>query len=109
MTAKDEAKQLDSVTDRVMDRESMSASKATEAMSALASKRDETDPNVILDSIQVSKEDVDLIVNELEVTEDIATKTLRQVLSQGLVPEGESAVGEALRRLIVSPYNSSTV
>eukprot|EP00557_Chaetoceros_sp_GSL56_P002526 CAMPEP_0176493700 /NCGR_PEP_ID=MMETSP0200_2-20121128/9687_1 /TAXON_ID=947934 /ORGANISM="Chaetoceros sp., Strain GSL56" /LENGTH=107 /DNA_ID=CAMNT_0017891377 /DNA_START=115 /DNA_END=435 /DNA_ORIENTATION=+ len=103
MTAADEAKQLDSVTDRVMDQESMSASKATEAMSALASKRNKDDQDVLLDSIQVSKEDVDLIVAELEVTDEMATKALKEVMSQGLVSEGQSAVGEALRKLIVTP------
>lgn len=103
MTAADEAKQLDSVTDRVMDQESMSASKATEAMSALASKRNKDDQDVLLDSIQVSKEDVDLIVAELEVTDEMATKALKEVMSQGLVNEGQSAVGEALRKLIVTP------
>ena len=106
MTTKDEAKQLDSVTDRVIDRESMSASKATEAMSTLASKRNETDQDVLLDTIHVSKEDVDLIVHELEVTEDVATKALKEVISRGLAvaEEGKSAVGEAIRKLIVSPY-----
>jgi NACalpha-BTF3-like transcription factor len=108
MTAADEAKQLDSVTDRVMDQESMSASKATEAMSALASKRNKDDQDVLLDNIQVSREDVDLIVSELEVTEEVATKALKEVLSQGLVGEGQSAVGEALRKLVVSPSTIST-
>jgi hypothetical protein len=104
MTAADEAKQLDSVTDRVMDQESMSASKATEAMSALASKRNKDDQDASLDNVQVSKEDVELIVTELEVTEEMAKRALKEVTSQRLVKEGQSAVGEALRKLIVSPH-----
>lgn len=96
--AADEAKQLDSVTDRIADRESMDANKATAAMSNLTKDDEQED----LSSIQVSKDDIDLLVKELEVTEDIASKALKEVVAQGLVSEGKSVAEEALRRLVTS-------
>mmetsp|Transcript_9840 Transcript_9840/g.15222 ORF Transcript_9840/g.15222 Transcript_9840/m.15222 type:complete len:99 (-) Transcript_9840:1057-1353(-) len=97
MTAAEEAKQLDSVTDVVQEKE-LDASKAQEAMSALSSSGLERTANS-LDHIQVSKEDVELIVSTLEVTDEIATKTLRQVYVD---QDGKHNVAEALRRLVTS-------
>ena len=74
--AENEAKQLDSVTDRQEEKD-FDESKAAEAMSALTSAADtkagESDGN----TVKVSKEDVAVIVKELEVTEDEAKAALR--------------------------------
>ena len=81
MTKQDEAKQLDSVTDVVQEKE-LDASKAQEAMSALAtSAASVKDLNAA--ALTVSKEDVAFIVDQLEVTEDVATKMLRDVSDGG--------------------------
>lgn len=105
MTAKDEAKQLDSVTDRVTEQESLDASKATAAMASLVTSADgganATDTKTMA-SIKVSKEDVKLIVEELEIDDSNAEKAIKEVIMEGIVAEGQSAVGEALRRLVVS-------
>lgn len=103
MTAEEEAKQLDSVTDVVHEKE-FDASKAQEAMTALS-----TAPQVgsganssvgVKKAISVSKEDVAVIVTELEVTEDVAEKALREATEE--VGEGKSPLASALRRLVVS-------
>jgi len=93
----DEAKQLDMVTDRVQEKE-LDASKAQEAMSALVAGGPKA--NDALSQIQVSQEDVQLIVGELEVTEAVAERALREV-SSGVV-EGQAVVVAALRRLVTS-------
>ncbi len=102
MTAKDEAKQLDSVTDRVQENETLDSSKAKSAMAALtSSSSDAIAEQKKLAKIKISKEDVDLIVDELEITEDVASKTLREVIAQG-IEEGKTPLGEALRKLITT-------
>jgi hypothetical protein len=93
----DEAKQLDMVTDRVQEKE-LDASKAQEAMSALVSGGAKA--NDALSQIQVSKEDVDLIVNELEVTEAVAERALREVAAQAV--DEQPLVVAALRKLVAS-------
>mmetsp|Transcript_6181 Transcript_6181/g.9375 ORF Transcript_6181/g.9375 Transcript_6181/m.9375 type:complete len:104 (+) Transcript_6181:84-395(+) len=100
MAAIDEAKQLDSVTDRFEDNEACDNSKATAAMSSLMSKEQLNNDKYDLASIEVSKEDVELIVDQLEVTDELATKALKEVLGLGLVVGDKTAVGEALRRLV---------
>eukprot|EP00552_Chaetoceros_brevis_P003813 CAMPEP_0197736134 /NCGR_PEP_ID=MMETSP1435-20131217/1455_1 /TAXON_ID=426625 /ORGANISM="Chaetoceros brevis, Strain CCMP164" /LENGTH=106 /DNA_ID=CAMNT_0043324175 /DNA_START=9 /DNA_END=329 /DNA_ORIENTATION=- len=69
-----------------------------------------------LAAIEVSKEDIDVLVEELEISEDVADKALREVLFEGggivtvTVTDGggegagagASPLGEALRRLIRS-------
>lgn len=103
MAAKDEAKQLDSVTDRVQENETMDSSKAKSAMAALTSGSSSgISDHKKLAKIKVSKEDVDIIVNELEVGDDVAERTLREVIFEGVVEEGKSPLGEALRRLLVA-------
>ena len=96
--AENEAKQLDSVTDRHQEKD-FDESKAKEAMSALSSaatKAGESDGN----TVKVSKEDVAVIVKELEVTEDEAKAALRAAAAE--VGEGQSPVAAALRSLVVS-------
>ena len=78
MTSKDqEAKQLDSVTDVFQEKE-IDASKAQAAMSSLTTNsQDQTSAASAASQVAVSKEDVALIVSELEVTEEVATRALR--------------------------------
>lgn len=98
--AENEAKQLDSVTDRHQEMD-FDENKAKEAMSALSSAADgkagESDSTTV---VKVSKEDVAVIVKELEVTEDEAKAALRAAAAE--VGEGKSPVAAALRRLVVS-------
>ena len=98
--AENEAKQLDSVTDRHQEKD-FDESKAKEAMSALSSAADskagESDGSAV---VKVSKEDVAVIVKELEVTEDEAKAALRAAAAE--VGEGQSPVAAALRSLVVS-------
>jgi len=103
MTAEDEAKQLDSVTDRVTEQASLDDSKATAAMASLATRAgDGSGADSNMSKIEVSREDIELVVSELEVTDDVAERAIKEVVSEGLVTEGKTAVGEALRRLVVS-------
>eukprot|EP01083_Nonionella_stella_P013390 37715_1 len=122
MTAQDEAKQLDSVTDRVTEEEStMDASAAKSKVLSLSSdvhtytgmdsaaEEKSKSAKKALAAIEVSKEDIDVLVEELEISEDVADKALREVLFEGAgsgsgsgVSEGGSPLGEALRRLIRS-------
>ena len=100
MTAKDEAKQLDSVTDRVQEVE-LDDSKAQEAMTALSSAKKEDDNKAAaLASITVSKEDVALIVSELEVTDEVGERVLREVALDG-ADEGKM-LEAALRKLVTT-------
>lgn len=101
MTAEEEAKQLDSVTDVVHEKE-FDASKAMEAMSALstAPKAGANASGGGKTAISVSKDDVAVIVSELEVTEDVAEKALREATEED--GEGKSPLATALRSLVVS-------
>lgn len=99
MTAADEAKQLDSVTDRFKEAE-IDASRAQQAMSALSSANKEEDSKAAaLASVAVSKDEVALIVSELEVTEEEAEGALREVAAGG--DEG-NMLDAALRKLVTS-------
>ena len=95
--AQEQAKQLDSVTDHVEEKE-VDSTKAQEAMNALTSVKQGQQPS--LQQVTVSKQDVDLIVSELEVTEDVAIKTLREVAAEGHT--GEAVVLTALRKLVTT-------
>ncbi len=98
MTAADEAKQLDSVTDIVHEKE-MDESKAKDAMSALSTVQNVSESDKMNAKIAaVSKEDVNVIVSELEVTEDVAMKALRDAAS---TVDGTNVLEEALRNLVV--------
>ena len=91
MTADEEAKQLDSVTDRVQETE-LDESRSNKALSALNAKSG----SAASASISVKKEDIDVIVAELEVTEDEAAAALRQVAAEG------GNLTDALRMLVTS-------
>lgn len=101
--AEAQAKQLDSVTDRVQDTE-LDASKAQEAMSALSTSDDKQDAAAAaLASIAVSKDDVALIVSEMEVSNEVAEKVLREVAFANQEDGGnKNVVEEALRKLVTS-------
>lgn len=100
MAAEQEAKQLDSVTDRYEEKE-LDASKAQLAISALSTNS--ANAATVEKVVAVSKEDVALIVSELEVTEEVAERVLREVaLQDGVGGDGESMVVAALRRLVTS-------
>lgn len=95
--AEAEAKQLDSVTDVVTETE-LDASKAQEAMTALSTaKQKDDDKAAALASVAISKEDVALIVSELEVTEAVAEQKLREVAVEG---NEANMLAAALRRLV---------
>lgn len=96
MEAQEQAKQLDSVTDVVQEKE-VDATKAQQAMSALSSSKLEKKDSEL---VAVSREDVTLIVDELEITEEAAERALREVALH--VKEGESLVAAALRKLVTS-------
>lgn len=98
--AENQAKQLDSVTDRVEEQE-VDLTKAQEAMTSLSAPSAEKEAaEAELQAVVVSKDDVKLICDELEVTEELASRTLREVARD--VKEGESLVAVALRKLITS-------
>lgn len=104
MTAEDEAKQLDSVTDRVQEKE-LDESRANQALGALSSGAAAASSTTgdASKTIAVKKEDVDVIVAELEVTEDEAEAALREAAGEGNGNiEGQQLVAAALRRLVVS-------
>lgn len=92
-----EAQQLDSVTDMVQEQE-LDASKAQEAMSALNSAHTKDDEKAAaLAAVVVSKDDIAVVVDEMQVTEDEADKVLREVAVDGYENEMLKA---ALRKLV---------
>ena len=110
MTTEDEAKQLDSVTDRVQEKE-LDESRATQALGALSTNTTTTSSTTSglaaastssINTIHVKKEDVDIIMEELEVTEDEAMAALRAELGVDANLEGQELVAAALRRLVAS-------
>jgi len=108
MAAEEEAqaKQLDSVTDVVQEQE-VDATKAQQAMNALSpdSRKDSalSDSEHLAANVIV-KEDVDLIVSELDVTEDLARRTLRlAAVENGITKrEGDALVVAAMKKLVTS-------
>ena len=101
MTMDDQqAKQLDSVTDRVDEKE-LDESKAQEAMSALSSEKATDDKHAALAAVAVSKEDVALLVSELQITEDQAQLALREAATSKDKKPGDSMVVAAMRRFVV--------
>ena len=103
MTAEDEAKQLDSVTDRVQEQE-LDASRANQALGALGGAAASAAP-IEGSAIAVKKEDVAMIVAEMEISEDEATAALREAAAggqNGTIVEGQQLVAAALRKLVTS-------
>jgi NACalpha-BTF3-like transcription factor len=99
-TEAEQAKQLDSVTDVVQEKE-LDASKAQEAMSALSAQKADQSLDAGAQAVAVSKEDVALIMSEMEVTEDVAERALRSVT----LPADDSSSSrlvEALRHLVTN-------
>ena len=96
--AENQAKQLDSVTDRVEEQE-VDSTKAMNALGALATPAAHAQASNV--AIAVAPEDIQIICDELEVTEEVATRTLRQVAQENK-QEGESMVAAALRKLITT-------
>ena len=95
----DEAKQLDSVTDMVQEQE-LDASQALQAMSALSSDKKKDDhKSAALASVVVKKEDIAQVVEEMEVSEELAEKVLREVAVEG---HQSKMVEAALRKLVTS-------
>jgi NACalpha-BTF3-like transcription factor len=92
-------KQLDSVTDRVQEKDvGLDTQKALQAVSGLHAVAAPSTAAAMHGSFQ--NEDVALIVNELDVTEEAAEKALQQVV--GTVQNGESLVAAALRKLVMT-------
>lgn len=97
-TDQEQAKQLDSVTDVVQEKE-LDTNKAAEAMASLSAAKQAAAATV--PTIQVSKEDVNLIMTEMEVTEDEAVRALQKTALEGLA-NGKSLPVETLRRMVTS-------
>jgi NACalpha-BTF3-like transcription factor len=100
MTSDQEAKQLDSVTDLVQGKD-LDENRTRDAISALSSSTLSKTLDSVLASVQVSKEDIAFIVNELEVTDEAAERALKRVIMGG-IPQGQSALTAALLLLITS-------
>ena len=100
MTPDQEAKQLDSVTDLVQGKD-LDENRARDAISALASSNISKVSDSIHTSVQVSKEDIDFIVHELEITDEAAERALRKVITDG-IPDDQTALTAALLLLITS-------
>ena len=100
----EEGKQLDSVTDTVQENEVLDESRALGALSGLSSSKGTSDDASSKTAISVKQEDVDIIVAELEVTEDEAAAALREAAAEEGNDniEGQQLVAAALRRLVVS-------
>mmetsp|Transcript_6180 Transcript_6180/g.12762 ORF Transcript_6180/g.12762 Transcript_6180/m.12762 type:complete len:98 (-) Transcript_6180:113-406(-) len=96
MAAAAEAKQLDSVTDVVKEAE-IDTAKAQEAIGMISAKKEDDTKAAALAAVTINKEDVALIVDELEVTEDVAERVLREV---SLEAKEGNVVEAALRALI---------
>jgi len=101
--AQAQAKQLDSVTDVHQETE-VDATKAQEAMGALSrpagAKKADNDKSTSI----VVQEDVALICDELDVTEDVAKRALREAAAELGVSqrEGQALVIKALKKLVTS-------
>ena len=101
MTAEEEAKQLDSVTDNHQESE-LDISKASEALGSLGKTATSTGaPPDSAATVAVKPEDVDLIVAELEVTSDEAAQALREAAAADDA-DGKDLVSSALRKLVTS-------
>jgi len=101
--AQAQAKQLDSVTDVHQETE-VDATKAAQAMGALSSKQSARIHAGNDERAIVVAEDVALICNELDVSEDVAKRALRQAaVDLGVKQrEGNALVVQALKTLVTT-------
>jgi NACalpha-BTF3-like transcription factor len=107
--AKAQAAQLDSVTDVVQEQE-VDEARAQEAMSALSSNKSQDAAAIELLKLSkntanaVTQEDIQLICSELDVTEDVAVKALREAaIELGVTNrDSDAVVVAALRKLVTS-------
>jgi predicted negative regulator of RcsB-dependent stress response len=104
--AQEQAKQLDSVTDRVQEKE-VDATKAQQAMSMLSPANGSSASGAAGGSHAAYKmytqQDVQVIVDELEVTSEAAERALRTVAANPtpkMRDEDEPVVVAALRMLV---------
>ena len=96
-----QAQQLDQLTDHVQDREMVfDASKAAQIMSSLQSNDDGKSCNGS-EVVNFSKEDVQKIVDELEVTDDAAINALKAV-AQLDENQSQDVLVQALKYLVTS-------
>lgn len=97
--SKKQAQQLDQLTDHVQERDmNIDASKAAQMMTTLQSSHDGNQVSGN-ESVIISKEDVKVIVDELEVTDEVATEALKNVM----LTEGDQPPRvRALRYLLTS-------
>jgi NACalpha-BTF3-like transcription factor len=103
--AQAQAKQLDSVTDVVQEQE-VDATRAQEAMSALSTNAEDA---ALTEAQQaaanaVTQPDIDLMCSEMDISEELAIRTLREVAMElGLTKrDGDALVVAALRKLVTS-------
>jgi len=114
--AQEQAKQLDSVTDNVQETE-VDETKAQEAMGALsagkaadASSKAAAGHHAVENKSILLPQDVDLICNELDVTEETAKRALREAAMElaakdnnnGQASAESSLVVKALKKLVTS-------
>ena len=101
--AQAQAKQLDSVTDVHQETE-VDATRAQEAMGVLSSAQTSGDRRSDNVGTLVVADDVALICDELDVTEEVAKRALREAAVElGVTQrEGQSLVIKALKKLVTS-------
>ena len=99
---KEQAKQLDSVTDKVEEK-TLDAAKAQEAMGALSVGK-ATRKVEAVEKLKFVQQDVDLICDELDVTEETAKRALREAAVElgASKREGQALVVCALKKLVTS-------
>jgi NACalpha-BTF3-like transcription factor len=97
VTDQEQAKQLDSVTDVVQEKE-LDQNKAQEAMASLGVAEQSTKTKT--PTLQVSKEDVTLIMTHMEVSEEEAIRALQETAVE--MEKGKSLPVETLRRMVTS-------
>jgi NACalpha-BTF3-like transcription factor len=79
-----EAKQLNSVTDFVEEKQTLGAEKAQKALTALSTEkqadeqRKKAERELELANIKVAPQDIELLKNELELSEELAERRLKE-------------------------------
>ena len=99
------AKQLDSVTDRVQETE-LDSSKVRQAMAGVGSNEaaKSTKSTLTLAQIRVARDDINVLMEHFEVTEDQAIKALKEcsleIQQAGGSVEGDVVLAAALKKLL---------